>query len=124
MKKTKNPHTPKQRARATDQHVGSVIKARRVMIGMSQSELGHLLDVSFQQIQKYETGANRVSAGRLQQIAETLQIPIQEFFPGGSQAHAPGLETQDYRIAAAFAQIPDSAFKTELAQLIKVAAKL
>ncbi len=55
---------------------------RRMMIGMSQEKLGEALGLTFQQVQKYEKGTNRVSASRLQQIAETLNIPLAYFFKG------------------------------------------
>jgi transcriptional regulator with XRE-family HTH domain len=65
-----------------DIDVGRRIRARRLERGMSQSELGSKLGVTFQQIQKYEKGVNRVGAGRLYQIAEVLSIPVSFFFDG------------------------------------------
>jgi transcriptional regulator with XRE-family HTH domain len=58
------------------------VRALRLQRGMSQTELGTVLDVTFQQVQKYETGANRISAGRLQQIAEVLDVPVSYFYAG------------------------------------------
>jgi transcriptional regulator with XRE-family HTH domain len=72
----------------TDKHVGSRVRMRRMMMGMSQGALGDALDLTFQQVQKYEKGANRISASRLQQIAHVLQVPITFFFEGMS--HQPG----------------------------------
>jgi transcriptional regulator with XRE-family HTH domain len=69
-------------ADATDHAVGQKIRAQRIMQGLSQTELGERVGVTFQQIQKYEKGSNRVSAGRLKQIAEILQVPISFFFDG------------------------------------------
>jgi transcriptional regulator with XRE-family HTH domain len=65
-----------------DRHVGSRIRLRRMMLGMSQGTLGTALGLTFQQVQKYEKGANRVGASRLQQISESLQVPVAFFFEG------------------------------------------
>jgi transcriptional regulator with XRE-family HTH domain len=63
-----------------DVHVGSRIRIRRLLIGMNQETLAKALGLTFQQVQKYEGGANRVSASRLSQIAEVLAVPIAYFF--------------------------------------------
>lgn len=63
-----------------DRRVGERIRRRRILLGFTQDQLGEALNISYQQVQKYETGANRVSAGRLHQIAETLQTNISWFF--------------------------------------------
>ncbi|MBN9064285.1 MAG: transcriptional regulator [Rhizobiales bacterium 65-9] len=73
VKKTPNP---------IDRHVGSRVRLRRMLIGMSQEKLGDALDLTFQQIQKYEKGANRIGASRLQQIAKVLGVPVEFFFEG------------------------------------------
>ena len=65
-----------------DIHVGKRIRQRRWLIGMTQQQLGDKVGIKFQQIQKYETGANRVSASRLWDIAETLDVPVTFFFDG------------------------------------------
>ncbi len=65
-----------------DKHVGSRVRMRRMMIGMSQEKLGEKLGITFQQIQKYEKGTNRVGASRLQQIATVLAVPPAFFFEG------------------------------------------
>jgi transcriptional regulator with XRE-family HTH domain len=67
---------------STDLHVGQRIRMGRMMKGLSQSALGEAGDISFQQIQKYENGINRVSAGRLQQFAKHLDVPVSFFFEG------------------------------------------
>src|SRR6476469_8445027 len=72
-KKTPNP---------TDKHVGSRVRMRRMMLGMSQEKLGDALHLTFQQVQKYEKGTNRIGASRLQQIAHFLQVPVSFFFEG------------------------------------------
>lgn len=65
-----------------DRHVGARVRMRRMMVGMSQEKLGEALGLTFQQVQKYEKGTNRISASRLQQISETLTIPLAYFFKG------------------------------------------
>src|SRR3954462_13852637 len=65
-----------------DKHVGSRVRMRRMMLSMSQEKLGDALGLTFQQVQKYEKGTNRISASRLQQIATILQVPVALFFEG------------------------------------------
>jgi transcriptional regulator with XRE-family HTH domain len=65
-----------------DVHVGSRVRTRRLLIGMNQETLARALGLTFQQIQKYEGGANRISASRLSQIADVLDVPISYFFTG------------------------------------------
>lgn len=65
-----------------DKHVGSRVRMRRIMLGMSQEKLGEALGLTFQQIQKYEKGTNRVGASRIQQISEVLQVPVSFLFEG------------------------------------------
>jgi transcriptional regulator with XRE-family HTH domain len=65
-----------------DRHVGSRVRMRRVLLGMSQEKLGEALGLTFQQIQKYEKGTNRIGASRLQQISRTLNVPPSFFFDG------------------------------------------
>lgn len=74
MAKTPNP---------TDKHVGSRVRMRRMMLDMSQEKLGDALSLTFQQVQKYEKGTNRIGASRLQHIANILQVPVSFFFEGG-----------------------------------------
>lgn len=69
-----------KRANSVDAHIGLRVRTRRMLVGMSQEKLGELLKVTFQQIQKYERGANRVSASRLFQLAKVLGVPISYFF--------------------------------------------
>lgn len=66
----------------TDKHVGARVRMRRMMLSMSQEKLGDALGLTFQQVQKYEKGANRIGASRLQQIAQILQVPVSFFFEG------------------------------------------
>ena len=65
-----------------DKHVGSRVRMRRMMLGMSQEKLGEALGLTFQQVQKYEKGTNRVGASRIQQICEILQVPVSFLFEG------------------------------------------
>ena len=65
-----------------DKHVGALIRAKRKAMGMSQSELAEALGITFQQIQKYERGANRISASKLYEAARLLQSPVSYFFEG------------------------------------------
>jgi transcriptional regulator with XRE-family HTH domain len=65
-----------------DKHVGSRVRMRRMMLGMSQEKLGDALALTFQQVQKYEKGTNRIGASRLQQISHILQVPVAFFFEG------------------------------------------
>lgn len=78
----------KKKPNPIDIHVGSRIRLRRNMLGMSQEKLGENLGITFQQIQKYEKGTNRVGASRLQAIASILGVPVAFFFED-----APGQET-------------------------------
>lgn len=63
-----------------DVHVGGRVRLRRMVLGMSQDALGKALGLTFQQVQKYEKGANRIGAGRLKQLSELLEVPIQFFY--------------------------------------------
>jgi transcriptional regulator with XRE-family HTH domain len=72
-----------------DQHVGRRVRMRRKMLAMSQEELGAALGLSFQQVRKYERGANRIGASRLQRISHILQVPVEFFFEGSPNASAP-----------------------------------
>ena len=65
-----------------DKHVGNRMRMRRMMLGMSQEKLGDAFGITFQQVQKYEKGTNRISASRLQHAAHILQVPVPFFFEG------------------------------------------
>ena len=79
----------------TDVHVGARIRTRRMYIGMNQETLARALGLTFQQIQKYEGGANRVSASRLHQIAEVLGVTVPYFFVGLSDQPADSVTATD-----------------------------
>lgn len=85
----------KEAPNPTDKHVGSRIRMRRMMLGMSQTRLADGVSLTFQQIQKYEKGVNRVSASRLQQFAKILKVPVPFFFDGAPAAQLPGSKAMD-----------------------------
>ena len=118
-----------------DQHVGSRVRMRRVMLAMSQTNLGNALGLTFQQVQKYEKGTNRIGASRLQQISHILQVPVAFFFegapsvPGTPQATetAPSpayvtdfLATSDgLALAKAFMRIKNAMLKRRIVELVE-----
>ena len=73
---------PTNGAHPTDRHVGNRVRMRRLMLGLTQTQLAVGLSLTFQQVQKYEKGANRIGAGRLKHISEILQVPVEFFFEG------------------------------------------
>ena len=115
---------PRDGMHPTDTHVGQRVRMRRLMLGMSQSHVGDALGITFQQLQKYEKGINRISASRLQQIAHVFQVPVTFFFEGApnvpgeerAQTDAPFpqfvsdyLATSDgLNLTKAFMQIPNA----------------
>lgn len=76
-----------------DIHVGSRVRLRRMLLGMSQEKLGEKMGLTFQQIQKYEKGSNRIGASRLYQISQILEVPVQFFF---DDAPIPAGRSDDY----------------------------
>jgi transcriptional regulator with XRE-family HTH domain len=76
----------KKQPNPTDKYVGARVRMRRMMLGITQQKLGAALKLTFQQVQKYEKGTNRIGASRLQQIAHVLQVPESFFFEGGPGA--------------------------------------
>ena len=80
-----------RRANPMDVHVGTRVRLRRMLLGMSQEKLGEHLGLTFQQVQKYEKGVNRVGASRLFDLAKVLGVPVQFFYdeaPSGAHGHA------------------------------------
>jgi transcriptional regulator with XRE-family HTH domain len=117
----------KRRAGAEDVEIGRKIRALRLQRGLSQSGLADGIGLTFQQVQKYEKGTNRVSAGRLQKIADMLNIPI-TFFYSGMGVHAkrrdapspglPFLQTKGaVRLVKAYSEIPSRTTKYALVML-------
>lgn len=86
MKKSPNP---------VDKHVGNRVRMRRLMLNMSQQKLGGALGLTFQQVQKYEKGTNRISASRLQHISNILQVTVGFFFEGAPTLHSRRGRPQD-----------------------------
>jgi len=120
-----------------DKHVGSRVRMRRMMLGMSQEKLGDALGLTFQQVQKYEKGTNRIGASRLQQISHILQVPVSFFFEGApnvqsgtrpdGMAEAPSpayvsdfLATSDgLALTKAFMRISDSKLRRRIVDLVE-----
>ena len=110
--------------------VGSRIRLLRKRRKMSQAELGKALGVTFQQIQKYENGKNRVGASRLHLVATALDVPISDFFAGASETSRSSFATksiafdpQAFRIAEAFVKISDKAVRVSLVRLVETMAQ-
>jgi transcriptional regulator with XRE-family HTH domain len=85
-----SPPLTKKAPNPIDRHVGSRVRMRRMMLSMSQEKLGDALGLTFQQVQKYEKGTNRIGASRLQQISHILQVPVAFFFEGAPNLHGAG----------------------------------
>jgi transcriptional regulator with XRE-family HTH domain len=81
-----NPRLRKGILNPTDKHVGSRLRMRRLMLDMSQTDIANALGLTFQQVQKYEKGSNRVCASRLQHLSQILQVPVTFFFEGAPAA--------------------------------------
>ena len=114
---------------AVDQQIGARLRARRVMLGVSQTDLGNAIGVTFQQIQKYERGANRIGGRRMQQIASALKCSPSYFFGGdGKDAAiidvASTLLTRhdSRRVLEAFSRIEDGMMRTAIVNLVEAAA--
>jgi transcriptional regulator with XRE-family HTH domain len=99
-----------------DKHVGSRVRMRRMMLGMSQEKLGDALGLTFQQVQKYEKGSNRIGASRLQQISLILQVPVSFFFEG---APSPPGTPEGFGEAASPAYVTDFLATTDGLALVK-----
>ena len=114
------------RATETDRHVGARIRERRIMLGLSQQQMADMIGVTYQQAHKYERGINRISAGRLYEIAQVLRVPIEYFFE--ELVSTDGREPLDERqrmcleLARNFAQIPNHRHQDALSQLARALA--
>jgi transcriptional regulator with XRE-family HTH domain len=120
-------------SRSFDHHIAGRIRARRMVLGMSQETLGKSLGVTFQQIQKYEKGTNRVSGGRLWEIAKLFNTPIVWFYdemPGGeivetaasAAANVILRDATTVRVAKAFGEIRGADVRSSIVELIEAAA--
>ncbi|MYZ49887.1 helix-turn-helix domain-containing protein [Propylenella binzhouense] len=96
-----------------DVHVGNQVRLRRKQLGITQEALGEAIGVTFQQVQKYERGVNRIGASRLQQIAAALDVPISHFFPKSDAATDAAGRDKDLALRAA-AELTDA-----LAQVLR-----
>jgi len=122
-----------------DVHVGGRVRLRRMLIGMSQEKLGDALNLTFQQVQKYEKGANRIGAGRLFRIAQLLGVSVQFFFddaPGETTRSGMGFAESDpapmlmdfvntpegIHLNRAFAAIKDQTVRKRVVDLVKALA--
>jgi transcriptional regulator with XRE-family HTH domain len=118
-----------------DRYVGSRVRMRRMMLGMSQEKLGEALGLTFQQVQKYEKGTNRVGASRLQQISEILQVPVSFLFEGSpveaghgaANGHAPAPDyvseflatSEGLALTRAFTRICDNRMRRSIVELVE-----
>ncbi|MBD9374042.1 helix-turn-helix transcriptional regulator [Rhizobium sp. ARZ01] len=128
----------KKKPNPIDIHVGSRIRLRRTMLGMSQEKLGENLGITFQQIQKYEKGTNRVGASRLQNISSILNVPVSFFFEDapGDSGNQPGMaeasssnyvvdflsSSEGLQLNRAFVKIADPKVRRKLVDLVKALA--
>jgi transcriptional regulator with XRE-family HTH domain len=114
----------------TDVHVGSRLRMRRLMLGMSQEAIAEAFGLSFQQVQKYEKGMNRISSSRLQQAADVLGVEIPFFFEGVSGGQVTGAIPDQYindfvssqdglRLIKAFMRIDSSALRRSIVGLVR-----
>jgi transcriptional regulator with XRE-family HTH domain len=85
-----------------DKHVGSRLRMRRLMLDMSQTDIADALGLTFQQVQKYEKGTNRIGASRLQHISQILQVPVPFFFEGGPAAPELGPSARETAVSASY----------------------
>jgi len=130
----------KRNANPIDVHVGNRVRMRRLLLGMSQEKLGEELGLTFQQVQKYEKGANRVSASRLYHMSQILGVPVQFFYDdmqiAASGAKTPGmaenstgsivmdfLGTSDgIQLSRAFSELEDPVVRRRIIDLVKALA--
>jgi len=129
----------KKKPNPIDVHVGSRIRLRRTMLSMSQEKLGEALGITFQQIQKYEKGTNRVGASRLQNISSVLNVPVSFFFedaPGDQTSEQQGMaeanssnyvvdflsSSEGLQLNRAFIKIEDPKIRRKLIDLTKALA--
>jgi transcriptional regulator with XRE-family HTH domain len=119
-----------------DAHVGARVRMRRVLISMSQEKLGERLGLTFQQVQKYEKGTNRIGASRLQQISDILSVPVSYFFEGApTQQQGGGFSegtstyvvdflstTEGLQLNKAFTRISDPKVRRKVVELVKALA--
>ena len=117
---------PSARASAADRHVGARIRERRIMLGLSQQQLAQMIGVTYQQAHKYERGLNRISAGRLYEIAQVLSVPVSWFFeglePDGTLAELTPRQRMCLELARNFAAIDNEKHQEALSQMARALA--
>lgn len=116
---------PLNRANDTDRHVGARIRERRIMLGLSQQQMADLIGVTYQQAHKYERGINRISAGRLHEIAQVLGVPVGYFFEGLENQRSPDLTARQrmcLELARNFSSITNERHQEALSQLARALA--
>jgi transcriptional regulator with XRE-family HTH domain len=117
-------------ANAVDRKVGQRVRSRRLEVGMSQERLAELLGVTFQQVQKYEKGVNRIAVSRLWDIATALELPVARFFDGAGGARGVAENRQDYvddalatpegmQLMSLFASIKSQKLRRKVVELVK-----
>jgi transcriptional regulator with XRE-family HTH domain len=115
------------RASNADRHVGTRIRERRIMLGLSQQQLAQMIGVTYQQAHKYERGLNRISAGRLYDIARVLSVPISWFFEGMAAEPAAVEMSSRQRmcleLARNFAMIDNEKHQEALSQMARALAQ-
>ncbi len=115
-----------QRASLVDHHVGARIRERRTMLGLSQQQLAKMIGVTYQQAHKYERGLNRISAGRLFEIAQVLDVPVSFFFEGlqpGSEVQPVSTRQRMFlELARNFALIDNDKHQEALSQMARALA--
>jgi len=127
---------PKKQANPIDGQVGNRVRLRRMLIGMSQERLGELLGLTFQQVQKYEKGVNRIGAGRLFEVSRILGVPIDYFYEGASTQLSGSSETEasppimefvssgeGLQLSLAFMKIKDPKLRKRVLDLVKQMAE-
>ena len=112
-------------AATIDDHVGGRIRERRIMLGLTQQQLAEMIGVSYQQAHKYERGVNRVSAGRLFEIARALSAPITYFYEGIAEEAPPQItlhQRMQLEIARNFSEIKNEKYQEAVSQLVRTLA--
>jgi len=116
---------PANRASSIDRHVGTRIRERRIMLGLSQQQMADMIGVTYQQAHKYERGINRISAGRLYEITRVLNVPITYFFEGLEVAEEDAMNPRQrmcLELARNFASIGNQKHQEALSQLARALA--
>ncbi len=108
-----------------DIHVGKRVRLRRTLLGMSQEKLGKAIRLTFQQVQKYERGTNRIGSSRLYQLSQVLDVPVSFFFEGLEAEKGEGVSTkrETLELARAYYGIKSDRVRKRVFELVKATAK-